>query len=82
LPNLEIEPLDADTPPAAGTIDELLANSVAALKTEDQTDVALLDILQKNILTLLPASDAVKQTVNEIEALAALRGEADESSVD
>ena len=77
-----MEPLDADTPPAAGTIDELLDNSVAALKTEDQTDVALLDILQKNILTPLPASDAVKQTVNEIEALAALRGEADESSVD
>ena len=64
------------------TIDELLTESVAALRAEDYTDVALLDILQKNILNLLPASDAVKQTVKEIEALAALRGEANEGSVD
>ena len=64
------------------TIDELLTESVAALRAEDHTDVALLDILQKNILNLLPASDAVKQTVKEIEALAALRGEANEGSVD
>ena len=74
--------MDSDTPHTVGTIDELLADSVAALKAEDQTDVALLDILQKTILTLLPASDAVKQAVNEIEVLAGLRGEADDSSVD
>ena len=74
--------MDSDTPPTVGTIDELLAYSVAALKVEDHIDVALLDILQKNILTLFPASDAVKQAVNEIEALAELRGEADEGSVD
>ena len=69
-------------PQPVGTIEELLANSVAALKAEHHTDVALLDILQKNILTQLPASDAVKQAVNEIEALAASRGEPEEPSVD
>lgn len=73
--------MDSHTPQPIGTIDELLADSVAALKAEDHTDVALLDILQKNILTQLPVKDAVKQAANEIEALAASRGEADEASV-
>ena len=74
--------MDSYATQPVGTIDELLADSVAALKAEDRTDVALLDILEKTILTQLPASDTVKQAVDEIEALAASRGEADEPFVD
>ena len=74
--------MDSETPHTLGTIEELLARSVATLRAEDHTDVDLLSILQKNILTKLPASDAVTQATTEVEALAALRGEADDNSVD
>ena len=74
--------MDSETSQTVGTIEELIARSVAALRAEDQTDVDLLGILQKNILTQLPASDALKQATNEIEALAASRGEADDNSID
>ena len=57
------------------TIEELLAETVGTLRQCDQTDVALLDVLEKHILTLPPAKDAVAQAVNEIEVLAAKRGE-------
>ena len=74
--------MDADEPHAARTIGELLADTVAALRDEDQTDAALLDILQNHILNMLPANDAVQRAANEIELLAARRGELSEEPID
>ena len=54
-------------------LQSFLDETLDRLKQSDQTDIPLLDILAKHIVTLPPADNAVELAVKEIEALAAER---------
>ena len=55
--------------------EEILAKTVAALRKDEATDISLLEIIAKHVVTLSPATDAVDVAMKDIEALAVERGE-------
>ena len=65
------EPLNSEWSP---TFEEVLSGTVHTLGQHEETDMPLLRILSKRIVTLSPAPDAVEQALKDIEALAAKRG--------
>jgi len=66
--------MDSSTTTPA-TTEQLVANTVAALRNDDQQDSALLEILSDNIIKMAPAQTAVSDALKAIEALAAKRAE-------
>jgi hypothetical protein len=54
---------------------DLVASIAASLREAKDRDVALLDILSKNILVMNPANTAVADALTDIEKLASKRAE-------
>ena len=54
--------------------EEILAKTVAALEKDEATDISLLEIIAKHVVTLSPATNAVDVALKDIEALAIERG--------
>jgi len=71
-------PLKVQATPA-----ELIASTAVSLREAKDTDVALLDILSKRIVTLNPTNTAVEDALTDIEKLASKRAEgADDGQAD
>ena len=60
---------------SGGISEEILAQTVDTLRRNEASDISLLEILSKHIVTLAPATDAIEVALKEIEALAVERGE-------
>ena len=50
---------DHNTADIGGSSEEILAKTIDALRQDEATDISLLEILTKHILTSSPVSDAV-----------------------
>ena len=70
----EVGLIEFDGKQTGESIEELLGSTTETLRGDEQTDRALLAILEKNILVLAPGSNAVNQALSEIETLASERG--------
>ena len=57
------------------TTEQLVADTVATLRNDDQMDFELSDILSENIVKMAPIETAVDDAVKAIEALAVKRAE-------
>ena len=66
---------DNNTAETGGSSEEILAKTIDALRQDEATDISLLEILTKHILTSSPVADVVDLAVKDIEALAIERGE-------
>lgn len=51
----------------------LISNAIEALRNAEGTDIDLLDILSRHIVTMNPAGSAIADAMTDIEALAAKR---------
>ena len=51
-----------------------LANIIESLGQNEETDISLLEIISKHVVTLSPAADAINQALRDIETLANERG--------
>ena len=60
----------------SGKSEALIVQVIAELREASETDVALLDILSENILTITPTNTAVNDAVSAIESLATKRAQA------
>ncbi len=58
-----------------GSSEEILANIIESLRQNEATDISLLEIISKHIVTLSPAEDAIDAAVKDIETVANQRGE-------
>ena len=56
------------------SFEDVLSSASGSLSQCEDTDMPLLCILSKHIITLSPAPDAVEQALKDIEGLAAKRG--------
>ena len=65
---------DHNTAETGGNFEEILAKTIDALRQDEATDISLLEILTKHILTPSPVADVVDLAVKDIEALAVERG--------
>ena len=54
--------------------EEFLANIIESLRQNEETDISLLEIIFKHVVTLSPAADAINQALKDIETLANERG--------
>ena len=54
--------------------EEFLANIIESLRQNEETDISLLEIISKHVVTLSPAADAINQALKDIETLANERG--------
>lgn len=70
---------DEAPPDNSATPETLIARTARSLRDADGTDVELLDILSKHILTVRPAETAINKAVSAIEALAAKRAESSDN---
>ena len=59
-----------DSISAQFTTDQLIADIVANLRSDNQRDAEVLDILSENIVKLAPSKDAVDDAVKALDALA------------
>jgi hypothetical protein len=66
---------DHNTADIGGSSEEILAKTIDALRQDEATDISLLEILTKHILTSSPVSDAVDVAVKDIETLAVGRAQ-------
>ena len=66
---------ETNTAQSGENSEEILAKTVAALRKDEATDISLLEIIAKHVVTLSPATDAVDVALKDIEALAVERGE-------
>ncbi len=66
---------ESNTAEAGGISEEILVKTVDTLMGNEATDISLLGILSKHIVTLAPATDATDVALKEIEALAVERAE-------
>ena len=66
---------DHNTAETGGSSEEILAKTIDALRQDEATDISLLEILTKHILTSSPVSDAVDVAVKDIETLAVGRAQ-------
>ena len=65
---------ETNTAESGDNSEEILAKIVAALRKDEATDISLLEIIAKHVVTLSPATDAVDVALKDIEALAIERG--------
>ena len=56
------------------TFEDVLTRTKEYLSQREDTDMSLLCVLSKHILTLSPTADAVEQALKDIEELAVKRG--------
>ena len=68
---------ESDEEDAKADFRPLLDGTIDRLRRADGTDIPLLDILVKHIVTLSPVNNAVDQAAKAVEALAAKRGTKD-----
>lgn len=65
---------DLDVSEPSLSFEDVLSSASDSLSQCEDTDMSLLSILSKHIVTLSPAPDAVEQALKDIEGLAAKRG--------
>ena len=58
-----------------GNSEEILAKIIESLRQNEATDISLLEIISKHVVTLSPAADAIDQALKDIETLAREKGE-------
>ena len=66
---------ESGTAESGGNSEEILANIIESLRQNKATDISLLEIISKHVVTLSPAADAIDVAVKDIETLANERGE-------
>ena len=59
---------------SGGISEVILVKTIDTLRQNEATDLSLLEILSKHIVTLTPATEAIDVALKEIEALAIERG--------
>ncbi len=63
------------TEDTGGNSEEVLASIIESLRQDEATDVPLLEIISRHVITLSPAENAIELAVEDIESLAKERGE-------
>ena len=59
---------------SGGISEVILVKTIDTLRQNEATDLSLLEILSKHIVTLTPPTEAIDVALKEIEALAIERG--------
>ena len=59
---------------SGGISEVILVKTIDTLRQNEATDLSLLEILSKHIVTLTPTTEAIDVALKEIEALAIERG--------
>ena len=60
---------------SGGSSEDILVKTIETLSQNEASDLSLLEILSKHIVTLTPATDAIDVALKEIETLAVEREE-------
>ena len=60
---------------SGGSSEDILVKTIETLRQNEASDLSLLEILSKHIVTLTPATDAIDVALKEIETLAVEREE-------
>ena len=66
---------ESNTPESEENSEDILVKTIDTLRQDVATDISLLEIISKHMVTLSPSADAIDLAVKDIEALAVERGE-------